>query len=320
MPMKTTTLLPILSFLLYNAATFAQTTTPVQAGSPYFSGLEYRLGSGDLIEVSVFGVDFSHLLRVDSSGSIEVPLLDPMTVAGLTAEELETKLELALDGRVFHGPRVSVTVKEYRPQPVFVNGAVNRPGQYQLLDKLPLIDVLTMAGGLTRSAAAELTIQRRLASPATASTANGKVVEVIPVNIKDFLKNGSAATTFLVQGGDIINVPEKPTAVYYVIGEVTSAGTFDLPREQPLRLSQALAQAGGPLKTAKVSDGMLVRYDEDGTRQELAVDFNKILKGEKEDFLMRPDDIIFIPGSKFKNIGYGILGILPSAVTSPVVR
>src|SRR5712691_7267947 len=77
--------------------------------------LEYRLGPGDLIEVSVFGVDsFRHTLRISASGAIKLPLVDPITAAGLTPAELEQRLATVLDGEVIRNPQVSVFVKEYR--------------------------------------------------------------------------------------------------------------------------------------------------------------------------------------------------------------
>jgi hypothetical protein len=69
------------------------------------------------------------------------------------------------------------------------------------------------------------------------------------------------------------------------------------------------------MKTAKMSDGVLVRYGDNGERQELAVNFDEIMKGKGEDFFMRPNDIIFVPGSKFKNLGYSLLNLVPGAVS-----
>jgi len=43
------------------------------------------------------------------------------------------------------------------------------------------------------------------------------------------------------------------------------------------------------------------------------------LKGRKPDMLVNPNDVIFIPGSTFKNIVYGLLGVLPTTVSSSVI-
>ncbi len=53
-----------------------------------------------------------------------------------------------------------------------------------------------------------------------------------------------------------------------------------------------------------------------GERQELPVNFADILKGKKEDFVVRANDIIFVPGSNAKSIGYGLLNAAPSVITT----
>lgn len=70
------------------------------------------------------------------------------------------------------------------------------------------------------------------------------------------------------------------------------------------------------MRTAKLHKGILVRYSEQGVREQLSVNFEDILRGKKEDFVVRANDVIFIPGSKFKTLGYGVLSALPGAVTN----
>jgi polysaccharide export outer membrane protein len=110
-----------------------------------------------------------------------------------------------------------------------------------------------------------------------------------------------------LRGGDIIQVPERRPEMFYIIGEVHRPGVFQLPVKEKVFLTQAIAQAGGPMRTAKANKGMLVRFDESGNRTEMALNFNDILKGRKPDMLISPNDVIFIPGSTFKNIRDGPL-------------
>ena len=269
---------------------------------------EYRLGAGDLIEIGVFGVDnFRHTLRISASGLIKLPLLDPIAAAGLTPAELETKLTSLLDGEVIKNPQVSVFVKEYRSQSVFILGAVRNPGQYQITLQLKIVDVLSMAGGLQSNAVDEAVIQRK-------SPEGGD--ELIKVNLQELLEKGDLERNVVVRGGDVIHIQERLAQTVYVVGEVNRAGAFQLPAKQTLRVSQIFAWAGGPMRTAKMSDGILVRYNEKGERQELPVNFGDILKGKTEDFMVKANDIIFVPGSKFKSIGYGLLDMVPGTLGS----
>src|ERR1700730_196029 len=75
--------------------------------SPGKTDGEDRLGPGDLIEISVFGVEsFHHTVRISASGMIKLPLLDPITAAGLTPAELEQRLTSLLDGDMIKNPQV----------------------------------------------------------------------------------------------------------------------------------------------------------------------------------------------------------------------
>jgi polysaccharide export outer membrane protein len=268
---------------------------------------EYRLGPGDLIEVSVFGVDdFRHTVRISAAGAIKLPLLDALEVSGLTPAELEQRLTALLQDEVIKNPQVSVFVKEYRSQPVVVLGAVKAPGQYQITLQLKIVDAISMAGGLAEDAGDEAVIQR--VSP------GGE--ETIKVNLRELLEEANLALNVVVRGGDVIHIRERLAENVYVLGEVNRAGAYPIPPKQDLRISQVFAWAGGPTKTAKLGKGILLRYNERGERQELPVNFSDILKGKKEDFLVQANDIVFVPGSRFKDLGLTLLQGIPGSLAS----
>jgi polysaccharide export outer membrane protein len=186
-------------------------------------------------------------------------------------------------------------------------GAVRNPGQDQITLQLKIVDVLSMAGGLQSNAVDEAVIQRRSAEGGD---------EIIKVNLQELLEKGDLERNVVVRGGDVIHIQERLAQTVYVVGEVNRAGAFQLPAKQSLRVSQMFAWAGGPMRTAKMSDGILLRYNEKGERQELPVNFADILKGKTEDFMVQANDIIFVPGSKFKSIGYGLLDMVPGTLGS----
>ncbi len=289
----------------------------------YRSDGEYRLGGGDLIEVSVYGVDkFKHELRINSSGYIHLPLVGDIEVAGKTASEVERELKLRLHPDIIKDPHVSVFIKDYRSQPVFVLGAVRSPGQYQITRQIQLVDIIAMAGGLLPKAADQLTLQRRASKsePASEGAANNPP-EITQVDLKELLVEGNLALNVPIRGGDVINVPEKEVKLFYVIGQVNRPGAFALPEgEKQFLLTQAIAWAGGPGKTAKLSKGILVRYEEvSGARQEIALDFKKVLNGKRPDVPVQPEDVIFIPGSAAKTIGYAMLNAVPTLAQNAII-
>ena len=99
-------------------------------------------------------------MRINASGSSSLPLLDAITASGLTPAELEQRLTALLETDVIKNPQVSVFVKEYRSQPVYVLGSVRNPGQYQITLQLKIVDAMSLAGGLQPSAGDEAMIQR----------------------------------------------------------------------------------------------------------------------------------------------------------------
>src|SRR5271166_3528031 len=102
-----------------------------------------KLGIGDLIEVSVFGVpELSTKTRVSGSGDVYLPLIDYVHVADLTTDEAQELLQKRLeDGGFVRGPHVSIYVDESASQGVNVMGEVIRPGIYPAIGERRLFDL-----------------------------------------------------------------------------------------------------------------------------------------------------------------------------------
>ena len=285
---------------------------------------EYQLGSGDLIEVSIFGIeDFKYNLRINSRGEITLPFVGTVDAAGVTPAELELTLKGQFETDLIHNAQVSVFVQEYRSQPVFVLGAVAQPGQYQIIYQLNLVDVLAMAGGLIVDKAADrATVQRPavVEKGKAAGTSSGEVTaNVVTIDLKSLFEDGDLSLNIPIQGGDVVHVPERKVNLFFVVGEVNRSGVYEIPPKNDIFVSQAIAWAGGPMKTAKLNKGILVRYEGNGERQEMTVNFEDIMKGKANDFAVQPNDIVFIPGSTFKTIGYGLLGVIPATASGALI-
>jgi polysaccharide biosynthesis/export protein len=304
-------------FLLLSCAPQAPQDMNEQIKQRSFLGdtgaLDYRMGPGDLIEIKVFGVEkFNQSSRVSASGAITVPYLGKVQAAGLTGAELERKLaEQITENKLILDPQVLVFVKEYQSQPVFIMGAVKTPGQYMITRSTNLIDALAFAGGINQDRADDFLIVQR--KDENSQIKKEKIV------LKELLDNANQSANIVIQGGDVIQVPEKVMQTFYIIGEVVRPGAYELPKDREyLSMAQAIGRAGGPLKTAKLNGGILVRYEADGSRKEMAMNLDEIMKGKKPDLPVKADDVIFIPGSNIKTLGYGLIGALPGVATSTV--
>ena len=146
--------------------------------------------------------------------------------------------------------------------------------------------------------------------------------EAIPIDFAALNDGTRPELNLKLRGGDVLYVPERKKEFYFVVGDVGVPGHFELAAgTRALPLTQAVAMAGGPLRTAKMSAGILVRFTAaDGTREEIKVDFKAILEGRQPDIDVRPNDIVFIPGSGAKTLGYGLLGALPGAASQTAVQ
>ena len=112
----------------------------------------YRLNSGDVISIRVFGEDdFSReKIRLTDAGTVSFPVLGEIPMLGHTVGEIEQMLTERLKGRYLVNPRVSVWIDEYRS--FFVNGMVEKPGAYPFQPGLNVRKAVSIAGGLKERA------------------------------------------------------------------------------------------------------------------------------------------------------------------------
>jgi len=127
---------------------------PAAAGaqSPREALSNYKLGSGDVITIKVFGEDdlSREKVRLTDAGTISYPVLGELLVAGNTVGDLETTIINGLKGRYLVNPRVSVSIDEYRQ--FFVNGQVEKPGGYPFQPGLTIRKAVSLAGGFKERA------------------------------------------------------------------------------------------------------------------------------------------------------------------------
>jgi protein involved in polysaccharide export with SLBB domain len=135
--------------------------------------------------------------------------------------------------------------------------------------------------------------------------------EVVEINFEELRTGARPELNIRVQGGDILYVPRMRPENVYIIGDVKVPGAYTLPRHGTITAAQAVIYAGGPMPTAGMKNGFLMRHDEAGGRQAFPVDFAAILDGKKPDIPIRPNDIIYIPNSALKTIGVGMLNLVP---------
>ena len=121
----------------------------------------YRLSTGDVISITVYGEDDlkKEKTRLTDAGTISYPVLGEIQVRGKTVGELEKILTDGLRGSYLVNPRVAVTIDEYRPY--FINGQVTNNGSFPFQPGLTVRKAISIAGGFKeRASLSKITIVR----------------------------------------------------------------------------------------------------------------------------------------------------------------
>jgi polysaccharide biosynthesis/export protein len=263
-----------------------------QKGNPTALGSTVRIGPGDDLEISVFGLpELSQHVRVSNSGEVSLPLTGNLHLGRLSSSEAQALIERRLaDGHFVNDPHVSVYVKDYTTEGISLMGEVNRPGVYSALGAHRLLDLIETAGGLTNKAGRTVTIAHRddPENPITLTLSN------------DTAK--TAANNIELLPGDTIVVSKG--GIIYVVGEVNRPGGFVI-EENKITASMILAMAAGPTRTAVLNGTKMIRHTTEGLK-DIPLPLKKILEAKIPDIELQPDDIIWVPNSKTKGIANAI--------------
>ncbi len=110
------------------------------------------LGPGDVMEVNVYQErDLSGAYRLSAEGTVDFPLCGKVDLKGRTSSEAADALTVCL-GKFIKSPSVSVLVREFTSQKVFVFGEVQRPGTFPFQDEMTIVQAITLAGGFSKTA------------------------------------------------------------------------------------------------------------------------------------------------------------------------
>jgi polysaccharide export outer membrane protein len=265
----------------------------------------YVLGPDDQITVQAPDVDeiSGKPFRIDRSGNLNLPLIGVVQAAGVTAVELQSRIKDRLR-KYLRNPDITVSITDFRSQPVSVVGAVQNPGVHQLQGNKNLLGVLSLAGGLRVDAGATVKITRRLTwgrlpLPDAADDPTGQY-SVASLPIRSMMIAAHPAENIAIMPEDVISVPRAE--LIYAIGAVRKSGGFVLGERESISALQALALAEGLDRTAAAHNARILRATENSpNRTEIPIDIKKILAGTSADVPLRADDILFIPVSRAKS-------------------
>ncbi len=122
----------------------------------------YRLDSGDVLRVTVFGqAELTNTYTVDKAGHIAFPLVGSVAARGSTPKQMEGRLANGLKRGFLRDPDVSVEIATYRP--FFILGEVGTSGQYVYVPGMTVQNAIAIAGGFSaRAEQADVDITRNI--------------------------------------------------------------------------------------------------------------------------------------------------------------
>jgi polysaccharide biosynthesis/export protein len=158
----------------------------------------YLIGAGDILSV-VFWRDkeMSAEVTVRPDGNVSLPLLNDIAAAGITPEQLRTKI-VEVASKYLEEPNATVVVKEVHSRNVFITGNVAKPATYPLLNDMTVLQLIAAAGGLQEYADSKNIVVIR--------SENGHS-QYHKFNYKDVVGQKNVQQNIALKPGDTVVVP-----------------------------------------------------------------------------------------------------------------
>lgn len=234
----------------------------------------YTIDSGDELSIEVWEKpDLTRTVTVRADGTVTLPLVGEVAVAGTTPSALEEELARKFSLYDRQITQVSVTVTAYNSKSVFILGEVGQPGKYASWPMPGIWDLIREAGGPTEDAyLGGVQIIRR---GGTAGDRN-----IITVDLNQIWGRGIPTTLPELEPDDTVIVPKKVIEqtwpnVIYVMGAVENPGVYQ--KEAAIDLVGAILLAGGPSDRADLRKVTIVRRDP-GSPRTIMVDVESYLR------------------------------------------
>ena len=238
---------------------------------------DYVLGPGDTVRVQLFGnVNGIYEYDVTRDGTLNLPEIGPMTVAGLPFSEFRDDVNRRVKESLI-GTQVSVTMGQLRTMRVFVLGDANRPGSYIVESLATISSALYRSGGISPvGTLRDIQLKRQ-----------GKIVARL--DLYDLLLRGDTSGDIRLQPGDVIFVPPVGAQVS-VSGAVKRPAIYET--SKGASVADVINLAGGLRADAYPEGGRIERIE--AGEQRVVLDVNLADKAGLGSAAY-PGDVLTIP-------------------------
>jgi polysaccharide export outer membrane protein len=281
-----------LTTLLTPASSFAQGATAgsVRKASGVTSST-YRIAAEDVLDISVVDhPDVNRTVPVSTDGTIDLPYVGQVNVAGMTVGDLKKRVFRDLS-KQFVRPQILITVTQRKVRTFnAIGGAVKSPGKHPLKEGQRLLEAISDAGGLPADRVEFF----------SAKLMRPENNQEIPIDLVKLFQN-DPSQNILVQPDDFLYIAEKEPAetTVQVVGQVGKQGPVVWPRDGSI--ITVLQAAGGPTQMARLSQVVIERGGKN-----IPVDLRDYQKtGFEPTEKLLPGDKLVVPENKLEYYVFG---------------
>lgn len=287
----------------------------------------YILSVGDKISIEFsYNDELNNEVIIRPDGKISLKRIGEVKAAGLTTEQLRTilvnmysKILYVGDTNSFSGKATQSDTSDVLPESPYMLGVgssliIKFPYNEELNDEvtirpdgkisLQLIGEVKAAGLSPQQLESLLTqkYSQFIDSPKITVIVKSSKLPELTVIVKDVKL---PQLTVIVKDFRLpqvtVSVKSSAARKVYVGGEVAVPGM--VPIYGMLRLSDAVTQRGGAQTTANLEHIIFIRYNGTSEPDVYYVNLRKIMRGESEDIILKPYDVVYLPRTAISEVG-----------------
>ncbi len=234
-------------------------------------------------------------------GQVDLPRVGIINVNGRTLKELLDQVTKALSV-YYDKPEVTLVMKAYNNNRVFVLGRVANPGAVHLQGQGTLLEALSLAGGLpvdtTKSFLSRCMIVR------------GRNL-VMWIDLRELLERGNMTLNARLKNGDVIFIPQSEDQLAFVLGEVRNPGVIALRSE--LTVLDAIMSVGGPTKSANLKDVFIIRQvGKKGVVERINFQDLVAKADYSRNYVLKTGDMIYVPETGLSKFNFFTSQVAPA--------
>ena len=192
--------------------TFQTSFMPINEPNPDSS---YTLDTGDVLNIQLIGQeDINDVFPIGGDGSISMPDVGKLTLAGLTLKEAVSLIKSKV-ANIYIGTDAFVSLDQIRDVNILISGNAKNPGVYTLTGNSNILHAITVAGGINDFGSyREINLLR-----------NGEIIETL--DVYNLLIEGKYNLKKRLRSGDVIFVEARKNVVS-IDGAVKRPAKYEL--------------------------------------------------------------------------------------------